>query len=129
MLCFLICLCWYGGLVAKSCPTLATAWTVTCQAPLSIGFSRSEYWSGLPFPSPGDLANSGIKPMSSTLQADYLPTEPLGEPLLSLYSLSILSILICSLRLKKDYNVLLESQPLTLSYYKSIIPYFSWFSL
>ena len=94
-----------------------------------LPFPWQEYWSGLPFPSPGDLANSGIKPMSSTLQADYLPTEPLGEPLLSLYSLSILSILICSLRLKKDYNVLLESQPLTLSYYKSIIPYFSWFSL
>ena len=44
-----------GGFVAKSCPTLATPWTVACQAPLSMGFSRQEYWSGLPFPSPGDL--------------------------------------------------------------------------
>ena len=44
-----------GGLVAKSCPTLATPWTVACQAPLSMGFSRQEYWSGLSFPSPGDL--------------------------------------------------------------------------
>ena len=67
--------------------------------------------------------------MSSALQADYLPTEPLEEPLLSLYSLLILSILICNLMLKKDYNVLLESQPLNLSYYKSIILDFSWFSL
>ena len=43
-----------GGLVAKSCPTLATPWTVARQASLSMGFSRQEYWSGLPFPSPGD---------------------------------------------------------------------------
>ena len=41
-----------GGLVAKSCLTLATPWTIACQAPLSMGFSRQEYWSGLPFPSP-----------------------------------------------------------------------------
>ena len=44
-----------GGLVAKTCPTLGTLWTVAHQAPLSMGFSRQEYWSGLPFPSPGDL--------------------------------------------------------------------------
>ena len=49
-----------GGLVAQSCPTLAIPWTVACQAPLSMGFSRQEYWSGLPFPSPGDLPNPGI---------------------------------------------------------------------
>ena len=47
----------FGGLVAKSCLTLATLWTVAHQAPLSMGFSREEYWSGLPFPSPGDLLN------------------------------------------------------------------------
>ena len=51
-----------GGLVAKSCPTLATLWTVACQAPLSTGFSRQEYWSGFPFPFPGDLPNPGIEP-------------------------------------------------------------------
>ena len=45
----------------------ATPWTVTCQAPLSTGFSRQEYWSGLPFPSPGDLPNPGIEPGSPTL--------------------------------------------------------------
>ena len=43
-----------GGLVAKSCPTLVTPWTVARQVPLFMGFSREEYWSGLPFPSPGD---------------------------------------------------------------------------
>ena len=54
-----------GDLVAKSCPTLVTPWTVACQVPLSMGFSRQEYWSGLPFPSPGDLPDLGIKPGSS----------------------------------------------------------------
>ena len=64
-----------GGLAAKSCLTLATPWTVARQAPLSMGFSRKEYWSGLPFPPPGDLPNPGIKPGSPALQADSLPTE------------------------------------------------------
>ena len=87
----------------------ATLWTVAHQAPLSMGFSRQEYWSGLPcpppgdlpnlgiepssltspelarilewepFPSPGDLPNRGIKPRSPTLQADFLPAEPQGK--------------------------------------------------
>ena len=52
-----------------------TPWTVAHWAPLSIGFSRQEYWSGLPFPTPGDLPDSGIKPESPALQADYLWTE------------------------------------------------------
>ena len=56
----------------------ATLWTVALQAPLSMGFSRQEYWSGLPFPPPGDLPDSGIKPMSPVLQ-DSLPTEPSGK--------------------------------------------------
>ena len=64
-----------GGLVAKLCPTLVIPWAVACQAPLSMGFSRQEYWSGLPFPSPGDLPDPGIKPGSPALQADDLPTE------------------------------------------------------
>ena len=54
--------------------------TVARQAPLSMGFSRREYWSGLPFPSPGDLPDSGIKPWSPALQADSLPSEPPGKP-------------------------------------------------
>ena len=61
-----------GGLVAKSCLTLATLWTVACQSPLSMGFSRQENWNGLPFPSSGDLPDSGIKPGSPALQADSL---------------------------------------------------------
>ena len=54
----------------------ATPQTAAYQAPLSMGFSRQEYWSGLPFPSPGDLPNPGIEPGSPTLQADALPFEP-----------------------------------------------------
>ena len=53
--------------------------SVAYQAPLSMGFSRQEYWSGLPFPSPEDLPNPGIKPGSPTLQADALPSEPPGR--------------------------------------------------
>ena len=57
-----------------------TPWTAACQAPLSMGFSRQEYWSGEPFPSPGDLPDPGIKPRSPTLQADALTSEPPGKP-------------------------------------------------
>ena len=64
----------------KSCPTLVTPWTVACQAPLSTGFSRQEYWSGLPFPSPGDLPDPGIEIRSPSLQADSLPTGVGGRP-------------------------------------------------
>ena len=62
------CVC-FGGLVTQSCLTLATPWTVAHQAPLSVGFSRQEYWSGLPFPPLGDLSNPGIEPWSPELQA------------------------------------------------------------
>ena len=58
----------------------ATLWTVAHQTPLSMGFSRQEYWSRLPFPSPGDLPNPGIEPRSPTLQADALTSEPPGKP-------------------------------------------------
>ena len=54
-------------------------WTVACQAPLSMGFSRQEYWSGLTFPSPGDLPNPEIEPGSPALQADSLLTELQGN--------------------------------------------------
>ena len=57
-----------------------TPWTVAYQAPLSMGFSRQECWSGLPFPSPGDLPNPGIELSSPALQADALPSEPPGKP-------------------------------------------------
>ena len=58
----------------------ATLWTVAHQAPLSMGFSRQKYWSGLPFLSPGDLPDPGIEPGSPTLQADTLPSESPGNP-------------------------------------------------
>ena len=62
------------SLVTKSYLTLATPWSIACQAPLSMGFSKQEYWSGLPFPSPGDLPDPGIEPRSPALQEDSLPT-------------------------------------------------------
>ena len=58
----------------------ATPWTVAYQAPPSMGFSRPEYWSGLPFPSPGDRPDPGIEPRSPTLEAGALPSEPPGNP-------------------------------------------------
>ena len=61
----------------------ATPWTVAHQAPLSMGLSRPDYWSGLPCPPPGDLPIPGIKPRFLTLQVDSLPAEPPGKPLLS----------------------------------------------
>ena len=64
-----------GGLFTKSCLTLATPWTVAHQAPLSMRFSRQEYWNGLPFPSPRDLPNPEIKPRSPALQEVSFPTE------------------------------------------------------
>ena len=67
------------GLLLLSCSVVsnsfATPWTVACQAPLSMGFSKQEYWRGLPFPSPGDLPCLGIEPRSPALQADALLTE------------------------------------------------------
>ena len=68
----------YCSLVIKSCLTLYNTWTVACQAPLSMGFPRQEYWSGLPFPSPGDLPDPGIKPMSPALQAASSSLHHLG---------------------------------------------------
>ena len=61
--------------VAQSCPTLCDPMTIQ-----SMEFSRPEYWSGQPFPSPGDLPNPGIEPRSPVLQADSLPAEPQGKP-------------------------------------------------
>ena len=58
----------------------AIPWTVAHQAPPSMGFSRQGYWSGLPFPSPGDLPDPGIEPSSPVMQADALTSEPPGKP-------------------------------------------------
>ena len=61
-------------------PLFATLWAVAHQASPSMVFSRQEYWSGLPFPSPGDLPNTGIEPQSPALEADALTSEPPGKP-------------------------------------------------
>ena len=72
-----------------------TPWTVAHQAPLSMGFSKQEYWSGLPFPSPGDLPHPGIEPRSPTLHTDSLPSEAPGNPLSVVNELCIKSLQLC----------------------------------
>ena len=67
-----------------------TPWTVACQTPPSMGFSREEYWSGLPFPSPGDLPDSRIKLRSPALQANSLLSEPPGKPTQTMQMIVIL---------------------------------------
>ena len=61
--------------------SFATPWTIPLQAPLSMGFSRQDYWSGLPFPSPGDIPDPSIKPVSPALTGKFFTTEPLGKPI------------------------------------------------
>ena len=63
--------------------SLVTPWTVAHQAPLSMGFFQQEYWSGLPFPLPGDLPDPGIKPISLALAGRFFTTEPPGKPLVN----------------------------------------------
>ena len=70
-------------LVTQLSPTLCNPMEGSRQAPLSVGFSRQGYYSGLPFPSPGDLPNPGIEPVSPALQADSLPTELPGSSLIT----------------------------------------------
>ena len=74
-----VCVC-ARVLVIQLCPTLVTPWTVAHQDPLSLGFHRQAYWSGVSFPSPGDLPDSRSEPRSPALQADSLPSEPPGKP-------------------------------------------------
>ena len=62
--------------------SFVTPWTVACEAPLSMKFPREEYWSGLLFPSPGDLPDPGIEPASPAFQADSLPAELTAKPIL-----------------------------------------------
>ena len=84
-----------------------TPWTVACQAPLSMGFSRQEYWSGLPFPSPGDFPDPGIKLGSPALQADSLLSEPSGNPstfvlIFTFITLGISQVFSCCVRSRCD---------------------------
>ena len=62
------------------CLTLVAPWTVACQVPLSMGFSRQEYWSGVPFPTPGNLLDPRIEPTSPVLAVGFYITEPPGKP-------------------------------------------------
>ena len=74
-----------------------TLWTVAQQAPLSMGFSRQGYWSGLPCPPPGNLPDPGIEPVSLALQADSLPTEPPGKPIMECINVNFLVLIMyCS---------------------------------
>ena len=69
--------CCYCSVVSY---TFATPWTIACQVPLSMGFPRQQFWSGLPFPSPGDLRNPVNEPMSSALAGRFFTNEPSGKP-------------------------------------------------
>ena len=71
-----VCVC----MLVSHVQLFATPWTVACQAPLSMEFTRQEYWSGLPFPSPGDLPDPGIELGSPAFQADSLLSESPGKP-------------------------------------------------
>ena len=81
----------------------AIPWTIAHQTPLSMGFPRQEYWSGLQFPSPGDPPDPEIKPGSPASQTDFLPSEPPGKPYVSMYfelkvNLTILKFLLKSIK-------------------------------
>ena len=82
---------WLNNIISKWVSSLsrvrlfATAWTVAYQASPSVGFSRQEYWSVLPFPSPGDLPDPGIEPRSPSLEADALTSEPPGNNIIGNY--------------------------------------------
>ena len=68
-----------GGLVAKLCLTLLTPWTMACQTPVPMGFPRQEYWNELPFPTPRNLPNPGIKPEPPALAGRFFTTQPPGK--------------------------------------------------
>ena len=77
--------------------SFVTPWTIACHTPLSIVFSRQEYWSGLPFPSPGDLPDPGIKPGFLIFRADSLRSEPPGKSILYLLPYRQTAVLILQL--------------------------------
>ena len=85
-MCVCVCVCLVECMCAQSCPTLFNSMDCSPQSPLSMGLSRQEYWSGLPFPPPGDLPNPGVEPMSLTSPALQAGSLPLAPPVLrSLY--------------------------------------------
>ena len=88
--CVCVCVC-----VLSHVRLFETLWTVSHQAPLSMGFSRQEYWSGLPFPSPGDLLLPVIEPKSHGLQLDSLPLVPPGKPCVCIYAHKYVCVCVC----------------------------------
>ena len=84
-ICDCVCVCVGIMCICMYITDSVTPWTVTHQASLSMEFSRQKYWRGQPFPSPGDLSYPGITPGSPSLQADSLPSEPQGKPLIYMY--------------------------------------------
>ena len=85
-----------GSVSAQLCPTLQPRGLLACQAPLSVNFSRQEYWSGLPFLFSRDFPDPGIKPGSPASQADSLPSEPLMEMVLCYSMKQMLMMLMIS---------------------------------
>ena len=85
-----------------------TPWTVACQAALSMEFSREEYWSGLPFPSPRDLPDPGIKPGSPALTGGFFTTAPPGKPPYSLLSRKYYTVVKVALILEHGQSILIR---------------------
>ena len=83
-----VCVC------AQSCPTLMTLWTAACQTPLSMEFSRAEFWGGLPFPFPGGFPDPEIEPASPELAAGFFTTVPPGKPI-SIYMCVCVCVCVC----------------------------------
>ena len=98
----------------------ATPWTVAHQAPLSMGFSRQEYWSGLPFPSAGDLPNPGIEPGSPALQADALSSEPPGNLIVSKRIRNV--VLGCNLKNDRMISVCFQGKPFNITVIEAYAP-------
>ena len=84
LVCLFYCVCVCLSLICVR--LFVTQWTVACQTPLSVEFSRQEYWSGLPFTSPGDLPDPGIEPRSPALQEDSLLLRHLGSPMTPIHT-------------------------------------------
>ena len=119
------CFCKYKHIVLSViCSVVSdsvTPWSVACQAPLSMGFPRQEYWREFPFPSPGDLPDPGIEPRSPALQADSLPTEPPGKPILDYSQRHSLMYHLWLLLLYKDRGEQLWQKPYALKSLKYLL--------